>query len=165
MKKLLFCVFGLVLIWVSGKSQQLSPTLMSCSGGSSSSDLLRLDWSLGEANVASLFHSNLLITQGFNQPYLSMNPVKENGAGKNQQIFAFPNPASNHIILYLNEKPKQRINLILTDNIGHTISTPQFQLNENQIDLNIEALPAGTYFLQFIDDKETPTTIRFIKIN
>lgn len=82
-----------------------------------------------------------------------------------QQDFQFrmyPNPTQNHLVIQFKDQGVHSIVQILTAN-GALVSTSILDDNENQINMNVSSLNAGTYFIRIVNGKGQVSTQKFIK--
>jgi hypothetical protein len=109
----------------------------------------------------TVYECNLCQKMCIEMPYINgevitSDPInkKSNSANKTITSFNFvsihPNPATNFLNVNLNEKVKEVIELKVTDIQGKVIKTSNYSAKEGQnlIELNVDDLANGLYFLQ-----------------
>ena len=76
-----------------------------------------------------------------------------------------PNPAGNNAILNVSVANRQLLTFYITDNKGSRVMQKQLQTvtGVNQEELNLSNLPAGTYLLTLVSQKNEQRSIRFVK--
>jgi Secretion system C-terminal sorting domain len=86
---------------------------------------------------------------------LSQNGIK---------VAVFPNPVQSIFRLSLSENIENKnLKLTITDSFGKIVKE---QISYNQTDdINVQAIPAGFYFLQLSDEKKTFSISKFVKID
>ena len=79
---------------------------------------------------------------------------------------AYPNPAKNFIFIHFNSLENAEIQLTVLNSMGEimTISKESIVGGKNLMRLNIENLPAGTYFYR-VSGKESGLSGKFLKID
>lgn len=92
-------IYTLILFMAMGAAgvhaQSLTPTVMASAGDYLSNGSMSLSFTLGEVAVTTLQATNLILTQGFQQPFeIDIgNAVEEKPV--NWSVKAFPNPVEN----------------------------------------------------------------------
>ncbi len=122
---------GLVL---STRAQEVFAT-----GGSVSNELT---YTIGEPLTLTLIGDNVL-TQGFNQPVITVLKVEELGGSKME---VFPNPSSTEINILIEET--QSFSVDFMNESGELIL---FQEVKNNQRVNVEELAAGGYWILIKD--------------
>lgn len=105
MKKSISILFGMLIIPLTAGAQvTLSPTVIASGGDYHESDNLSLSWTLGELAVTTLTGGNMILTQGFQQPFdigVGVGPE-----AVNWKISVYPNPVKDELrIRFGMEKP------------------------------------------------------------
>ena len=103
LKPLLFCL--LISFWSYG--QNISPEVISSSGGREVGTNMLIDWVLGESATTTITGGNNSITQGFQQPYYIITRI-ENVASIELDVNIFPNPTTKFITCLLYTSPSPR---------------------------------------------------------
>jgi hypothetical protein len=136
--------------------------LFGSAGSSLSNSTCQLSFSIGETVTSSFQLTNLLLTQGFQQPMkwkstnnLAITDLSYNG------ISIYPNPFLTDITI-INEN-NLHLNCRLYDLTNRLIY--QFEMNEQYISIKLTDLPAGTYHLVFTNSDFNHFTLPIIKIN
>ncbi len=139
-------------------AQNLMPELLSSSGGLYSGENASLSWTLGEVSINTITSSDIMLTQGFQQPGLHTTSV----TNPDYQISAivYPNPARDFIdieIKYPNSKSFAIIDI--NGNIYKRLFSPR----NKKID--ISNLQPGYYFIAINTNKGVELTgIKFLKL-
>lgn len=126
MKRILPVIIGTFMIFQTGISQeiQLVPTVISPAGNFHKTENMSLSWTLGEVAVTTLSGNNLVLTQGFQQPFgsavgIEPNPVK-------WQISAYPNPVRNELRLQFDLPEVTDFSLEVQDVSGRVMFQQEF---------------------------------------
>jgi hypothetical protein len=130
-------------------SQQLTPFVISSSGGFYSNTSGMLSFTTGEmAAVETYSNSTSILTQGFQQPwdfgtYINEHPFNDFSFG------IYPNPSNGQFYLLTDSDLNLHLNITVSDLLGqkyHSLSIdPSGKINIEPVD--ITDLPAGTYIL------------------
>ena len=152
MKKIIFiiCLFCNLNIF----SQSLTPQTVAVSGNYFSNGAYSLSWTVGDLATTSLSNNNFVLTQGFQQSFITVTPVVEIYNKKNININLYPNPTKDflHIDIDTKNQDLDKITIELIDLNGRILETFTSNLPLNPI--NLEKYTQGFYFLRiFQDDK------------
>ena len=140
--------------------QNLTPELLSSSGGLHSGQNASLSWTLGEINIKTIKSDNTILTQGFQQTHLytvfTFNPEKIISAT------VYPNPARDIINIDI-EYPVSIIYSVSIVDINGNIyrHIPVQKLKE----LDVSGLKPGYYFIMINSNRGIELTgIKFLKL-
>lgn len=141
-------MMGIVLCATTllGQAQTLSPEVISAAGGKMQSSTISLDWTLGEMAVSRWNTPVGFTTEGFHQPVLQVTLLPEYSSPK---ISIAPNPVQSTLNVRVNETPQQTLFAQLVDVQGRVL-IQRTNLGLGNTELNLSNLPAGTYFLQVL---------------
>lgn len=78
-----------------------------------------------------------------------------------QQISVFPNPTKGIINFAINTTNIQSLEIVIFNSLGQTVG--QFQMNSNNLKVNVNHLNKGIYYYNLIDKKSIIYTNKFIK--
>ena len=149
--KNLYRIFILTLLCSASSlfSQQLSPFVISSSGGFYSGDEALLSFTTGElAAVETFSDNNSFLTQGFQQPwdlgtYITQHPFTDFSFG------IYPNPSDGQFYLLTDSNLDLQMTATVSNLLGEIIEQKkiarQSKISVEWID--ISQLPAGTYIL------------------
>lgn len=84
------------------------------------------------------------------------NKVAVRFEGENEAMVVFPNPASEIVVL-LHGTTFDDPQVIVTDGTGRTLMVP-FAMREGATDIDVGALPSGTYMVAVVDGNRTRRT-------
>jgi len=146
---LLFIITSLGISKVSF-SQEASPTVVAAGGGTAKGTSVSLDWTLGEVAVESIRSSKSLYTQGFHQPVLVVEQIKDKTdlPVKNYNISIYPNPVISLLYIQLHFIPATRLSVVLRDGRGKLLQKKEIPAKSTGLQLNVSAYPQGAYHLQ-----------------
>jgi Secretion system C-terminal sorting domain len=172
------------IMWLAlccGLSAQSSgPAVVAAGGGISAGGLFQLEWTLGEATVTSTAASKLLLTEGFHQPSLEVEPVvstpfdpaEEPAESPDDPAFTatiYPNPVASELTIHFGGGEKfggAQVELLSAE--GKTLSSLQLQPGQPQATLQMGEQPPGLYFLRcrpdnYRDDGRSAQTFKVTK--
>lgn len=158
----------IILLATAGYSsaQQLTPSVISTSGGFYASPSASLSFTTGEmAAVETYVTAGNILTQGFQQPwdfgtYIDEHPLQDFSFG------VYPNPSSGNIYL-LTESPQELdLSIHIVNLLG--VELKQFQAahfgSTSVSPIDITNLPQGTYIVSLlVTDRASAATHTFIK--
>lgn len=137
------------------------------SGGYYPGPQLKVTSTVGETVVNTLKSSTIILTQGFQQPDDGPMNIEDKESGLSINIY--PNPAKEVVLLEVDNPSLMELSAQLFDFRGTIISQP---LNKQKVEgsytheINLSALPAGSYFLLIQNTKgNLKETIKIIKID
>ena len=107
-------------------SQQLSPTVVSASGGFYSNSSGMLSFTTGEmSSVETFTHPLVILTQGFQQPWdINTNVSDEHSSDISFEIY--PNPSGGHFNLISKSETDHQITVTILDIMGVEIMRSEF---------------------------------------
>jgi hypothetical protein len=160
MMPLLFCL--LISFWSYG--QNISPEVISSSGGREVGTNMVIDWVLGEVATTTITGSNNTITQGFHQPYYIITRI-EKVASIELDVNVFPNPTTKFITVATSLPANTDAELLLLNMEGKELKRIQLRSENENILLDLSNYPAGNYFLNIISpSNKTQQTYKIQKI-
>jgi type IX secretion system substrate protein len=147
-----FCVYLSIILSLSLHAQQVTPNVINSAGGSNSTGILFVDWSVGEMPVIlTSSGNNLYITNGFLQAGSGFIP---NGLLNlpvltNLEIKIFPNPVRDELQIQFQLNHAGKIQIILFDISGKKLMDRQWSyIGGSQVRLiNLKTYPQGSYQL------------------
>ena len=149
MKKPLLIAFG-ILGGCYAFSQSVSPEVIASSGEYYTSTNATLSWTIGESIIEIYSNANNILTQGFQQSSYSVTAIEET-LNSNYRINAYPNPASDFIIIDVQSEEQSVLHVELIDIQGRSIYNQIIKGNNKQIDLR--PLGNSIYLLKISTDK------------
>lgn len=126
----------------------LAPTVISSGGGYADNDNINIAWTLGELAVTTLIGDNIMLTQGFQQPFDVGVGILPNEI--EWGISVYPNPVGDELRIHFNTLKSEDFLVEIQDVTGRTL----WQQQHKQIDpgdiviLNTSTFIHGVYFLK-----------------
>lgn len=164
-RSLFLSVFLLLTIIVRGQS--LSPQVFASAGNYFDNGTFSLSWTLGEPIIETFTTVNIILTQGFQQPYLT--PV---GIGtlsrEDSYVKIYPNPTYNIVRVDLRYGKSGQLELQLINGLGQLIRSDQLNVEKNQQNnyyFDISDLAAGVYHLHLFDKDGIVSTHKVQKLD
>lgn len=156
MKKLISILICIGIISVTVRAQvSLSPIVISSGGDYFESTNMSISWTLGELAVTTLQSDNMILTQGFQQPFNIGVGIRQNEM--NWTISVYPNPVEDELMIRFDIPLPGNYLIEIQDVTGRVICQQvhkQVRPGETVI-LNTSRFLHGIYFLKVISpDKE-----------
>lgn len=131
-------------------SQETSPAVVAAGGGTAKTSTLILDWTLGELAIESIRSPKALYTQGFHQPVLVVEQIKDKTdlPVKNYNVSVYPNPVTSLLYIQLHFIPVTRLSVVLRDGRGRLLQKKEIPAKSNSLQLNVSGYAQGAYHLQ-----------------
>lgn len=149
MRKPISLLFFMLLLSVAMSAQiTLAPSVISSGGGYAEGDNISISWTLGELAVTTLTGGNMILTQGFQQPFDVGVGIRKDKV--NWDISVYPNPVGDELRIRFDiDKPGDFL-VEIQDVTGRLISQVQHkQVNPGDIILlNTSTYTTGIYFLK-----------------
>ena len=164
MKKLIIAAFVLAPMAIFAQSAERQ--VIASTGGYATATGLQVSSTVGETATATGTSSNIIITQGFQQPNGTAVGIKELNNGLSVNVY--PNPASNDVVLEIDAKSNLMVNATVYDMEGKTTGVSVSNLKVNgtlKQTLDISELTTGNYLISFTDENTTLGTVRIQKVN
>lgn len=134
---------------------ELDPRVVSSGGGYHEAEDLSVSWTLGELAVTTLTGGDMVLTQGFQQPFdvgVGIAPDRVNW-----KISVFPNPVGNQLKVRFHLESAGDYLLEVQDVTGRIISQGLHQrVNPgDMVGINTSSYTPGIYFLKVLSpDRE-----------
>jgi hypothetical protein len=137
-------------------SQSLTPTVIASAGSYYESTNLKLSYTLGEIAVTTLSTTNLILTQGFQQPTLIISSVNDPDEF-DWSIIAYPNPVSDYLNVSFNFMDKQDIIIELSDITGRKVFLEKYNnlIGKEEKSISFSNLKSGIYILNIYNTEKT----------
>ena len=164
-KALWFTLYGVGLS-SAALAQQMSPSVIAAAGGSTRTQTMDLEWTLGESVVETGQTASQIFTQGFHQPMLQVTEQTSRVAGSEPGRFTIaPNPVTAFLTVTATQVREEALQLKLTDMAGRQFSLPDLRASEASVQVDMTAYPAGTYLLRIGTRNGAPlTTFKVLKV-
>ncbi|MES2593049.1 MAG: T9SS type A sorting domain-containing protein [Bacteroidota bacterium] len=157
MKKKLILFLLVNLLLSSGFAQQ-GPN---ASGGQGVGAGGSVTYTLGQTDYIAVIGSGGSVHQGLQQPYeiQVISGIEETHI--NLTIAIYPNPATDYLILKVDDQEIEKLTYQLYDTQGKLLINEKLKSNETTI--NIEQLPLAPYFVKVFKNKNEVKVFKIIK--
>ena len=135
---------------------QLSPTVISSAGGYTETTDISLAWTMGELAVSTLSTTDMILTQGFQQPFLlDIGNAIENPEFR-WSVNAYPNPVSEVLNLRFNIDKTMDLQLELYDITGKKLVIKMLPsvMPGGRETLDFSSFRKGIYILKITSEKQ-----------
>ena len=158
MKKYLLIIGFSVLFAFNGYAQESVITSGSNVTGSGGS----VSFTIGQLFFNTIGSTNGSLSEGVQQPYeITIVTSIEETFGINLNVFAYPNPTTDFLVLIVEDYDKEKLLYQLFDINGRLLKVEKLIGNETKIEMQ-RFVPA-VYLLKVLDDKKEIKTFRIIK--
>jgi len=140
------------------QAQTIERSVVASGGGSANT----LDWTIGEVVISAATTSDYALTQGFQQPGVSISSVSEPLTAE-FDVRVFPNPFMQGITIQSATHASGPLQLVLTDVSGKVIVQDTLYGGKGEYDL--AELASGVYVLRLQQNEGEWRTFRLIKQN
>lgn len=161
---LIFSLFSLCCAGLT--AQSISREVVAAAGGEAATPALRVSWTAGEAIAGPLRGADLLVTQGFQQGELLMDPTAVSELARQWRIRAYPNPTAGFLQLDRSRATdKKRLVLSVYAADGRQVTREwRWPAGESLFRIELRELPPGSYFLQLSEEhRPGKAVVPFIK--
>ena len=134
---------------------QLTPTVISSAGGYTETGDISLAWTLGELAVSTLSTTDMILTQGFQQPFLlDINAIDD--PEFSWSVNAYPNPVSEILNLRFNIDKTMDLQLELYDITGKKLVIKMLPsiMPGGRETLDFSGFRDGIYILKITSEKQ-----------
>jgi hypothetical protein len=147
-KKSVLLFFSLCLS-IIGITQQLNQAIVSAAGDVNKTDMLSLEWTLGEPMIESISSNKQVYTQGFHQP-VKMTKYRPAKLVVKQEWFnvtILPNPVQTVCKAVIQRETFTKVYLELSDINGRPLINKTSKAKYEVIDFNLSSFSSGVYTL------------------
>lgn len=154
MKKNYLYVLLALVIPVSASTQQLTPFVVSASGGFYENTSGMLSFTTGELMIESYSIPTNILTQGFQQAWDFSTSVIENPK-YNLSYSLYPNPSAGNVDVIIESDRRLTVDIMVIDILGRKLLENGFNYDDHihSMPLDLSEVSEGTYlvFLTFED--------------
>ena len=157
---------GILLLCMafSASGQSIAPAVYASSGTVYSSANAQISWTAGEALVSSRNAGNSALTEGFQQPTLTVVAIGE--ALPELHLEVFPNPTQEHLTLQFPEASKGAYTAELYNVAGQRLQEKAIPTGANQASIDLTQVADGHYYLRVTNHtRQVSQTFKVQKIN
>jgi len=146
-----------------GNSHLYSQESLNASGGNASGTGGTVSFSIGQVVFKTFSAKDFSVSQGVQQPY-EISVLTESGAlpGINLMVSAFPNPATDYLILKFSEGDYKGHIYMLIDKSGKLLR--EGEITDYDTLISLKGLGSATYFIKVIKDQQERKTFKIVKI-
>lgn len=121
-----------------------------------------VSWSIGQVSYSTNIGTTGLVSQGVQQPF-EIYVITSVDDDISSSVRAYPNPVTNNLILHFESSliGNEKWHLLSFDGLVLYESV----INESLTKINMEAIPAGIYFLKIFSNEEIIKHFKLIKQN
>ncbi|MCP4311835.1 MAG: T9SS type A sorting domain-containing protein [Bacteroidetes bacterium] len=160
MRKSLIIIVLVLFTSVGLRAQEsLAPSVVASGGGYFEAENISISWTLGELAVTTLSGGDMILTQGFQQPFGSTVGISERESS--WDISAYPNPMGEELRIRFNIE-KHGDYLVEVQDVTGRLITQQLYREVNPGDiilLNTSAYSSGVYFLKVLTPDRQPVQV------
>lgn len=158
MKKNLFLFLIFNLLLSEGLFAQQGPN---ASGGQGVGVGGSVTYTLGQIDYITVTGAGGTIHQGLQQPFEIQVVAGINENHINLTVAVYPNPATDFLILKVDDREIEKLNYQLYDTQGKLLSSEKLKSSETTI--NVSELPQAAYFIKVFENKNEIKTFKIIK--
>ena len=154
-RKILLFLILLPGFFLARGQVQLTPTVISSAGGYAEATDISLAWTMGELAVSTLSTTDMILTQGFQQPFLlDINAIDD--PEFNWSVNAYPNPVSEILNLRFNIDKTMDLQLELYDITGKKLVIKMLPsiMPGGRETLDFSGFRDGIYILKITSEKQ-----------
>ena len=135
---------------------QLNPTVISSAGGYAEATNISLAWTLGELAVSTLSTTGMILTQGFQQPFLLDVGNAIDDPEFRWSVNAYPNPVTDVLNLRFNIDKTMDLQLELYDITGKKLTIKRLPsvMPGGRETLDFSGFRDGIYILKITSEKQ-----------
>lgn len=148
MKSILLCLLLMVITFLTGNAQSVSPELIATVGQHDVNANNQVSWTIGEGLIATESNGSNMLTQGFHQTHLIINAVGEVG---DFGIKVYPNPVKDQFSIQVEDIAGRELEFRLVDMSGKVLLGGQIDPVSGLQRVSVENATAGSYLLQITD--------------
>lgn len=149
----------LLLLFSISMAGSVAQEAVSSAGNYHENAGISISWTLGETVTETFFSDDYILTQGFQQSYLTVTAIEE-WDELDFILTAYPNPASDILNIYA-ENHQEKLSYALFDLQGKMITSGIMAGNNHQI--TVANLKEGIYFLNITEGNTMLKTFRIVK--
>jgi hypothetical protein len=161
MKRILPFIFAALFAcaYTHGQNIELSPTVIASAGNYSEAGTISLSWTLGEVAVTTLTQGDIILTQGFQQSFLT--DVGFAAVPIRWQITAYPNPVRDELRVRFDLPETTEFFIEMQDVHGRLVSQEQYKqvFPGDVIQFEMSPYNPGVYFFRVSTTNRTQVRV------
>ena len=131
-------------------------------GGEAKSNLLSLNWTLGEVITETSSSQAITLTQGYQQSKLEVISLNQENS-TNVYCNVYPNPSSDFVVIDFKGRLDKDSKFSIFDSNG--VEVLQNKIEEERSFVSIKNLSAGSYIIKITSPNLSGNNFRIIKTN
>ena len=167
MKRIASLISGAFLLTQLLNAQvTLAPTVIASAGGYAENGNISLSWTLGEIAVSTLYSDNLVLTQGFQQPFSIGTSINLN-TSIDWNINAYPNPVEHELNIKFTLQKNDDFWIEIQDVTGRVIELVQHKEVQSGdiVKFDMNDYKVGVYFFKiFTPDRKQVRVLSIRKV-
>jgi hypothetical protein len=153
----------LLSIFIGGPFDLYAQSSLHTAGGNATGPGGTVSFSVGQVAYQTITSADFSVSQGVQQPYeISVLTGSEAVSGINLMISAFPNPATDYLVLKFSEGDFKGYSYMLIDKAGKLLRSGDI-MNYDTF-LSLKGLASATYFFKVFKSKQEMKTFKIVKI-
>ena len=150
----------ILLLLVFSSSALMAQQIVATAGGTLGNASGSISYTIGESVAQTFSRGDKVLTQGFQQSYLSVSTEKTI-LDLNFSITVFPNPTTDVVTLRVGKESMSGLLYLLYDLNGRLLSKKVIENSDTTVPF--QSLQTGTYLLEVMDGKLGLKTFKIIK--
>jgi membrane-bound inhibitor of C-type lysozyme len=145
-------VLGILIFYLSGYSQSITPSVINSSGNTFTGGFYSFDWSVGEIALITTMddaEGKVTVTNGFFQPDKSAKDLSDKNAFAGNEITILPNPTPGQLQIVIDTKQQGSLSIVVYDASGRKIHMHKVISvgSSTTQKINLTGYSSGTYLL------------------
>ncbi len=137
-------VLVLLLSAAVAHAQRIEPSVIAVSGGHAQTSSVSVSWTVGQTAVETHSFHGGSFTEGFQNPFLTVIPIRERSLPFSLQFY--PNPARYSILVSM-DGVTEDMKLVMYNLLGEPVLQYDVRSGERLARLQLSTLPVGLYLL------------------
>ena len=150
----------ILLLLVLSSATLMAQQIVATAGGTLGNASGSISYTIGEGVAQTFSRGDKVLTQGFQQSYLSVSTEKTI-LDLNFSITVFPNPTTDVVTLRVGKESMSGLLYLLYDLNGRLLSKKVIENSDTTVPF--QSLQTGTYLLEVMDGKLGLKTFKIIK--
>lgn len=142
-----FLILIALVLAESLSAQRITPFVIASAGGFFNGQNFSLSWTIGETATETI-GADILLTQGFQQPYYSTETFVPSIASRNLQVKVYPVPAYNLLTIKVIGNNDIDLLLSLYDALGRRLIHAKLEAGTTEYEMDLTDIHPGIYFLK-----------------
>jgi hypothetical protein len=136
-------LLALLFTW-NARAQHIEPAVIAVSGGFAQTATMSVSWTVGQTAVGTQTSQSGTFTEGFQQSYLTVIPMRDRSITFSLDIF--PNPTRSSVLVTL-AGVEEDMTLVLYNLLGEAVLRQNVRSGDQLTRLSFDAFPSGLYLL------------------